>query len=118
MRRIMRPSADDAGQPAPGGEAAAPDATAPIGEPNPGANPFARPAPEGAEQPAQDAEQPAQDAEQPAQDAEQPAQVEQPVDGAEPAAPADDGAARRGAADAGAARRRRADRRGRSAGRG
>ena len=43
MRRIMRPSADDAGQPAPGGEAA-PDATAPIGEPNPGANPFARPA--------------------------------------------------------------------------
>ena len=44
MRRIMRPSADNAGQPAPGGEAA-PDATAPLGEPNPGANPFARPAP-------------------------------------------------------------------------
>jgi hypothetical protein len=49
MRRIMRPSADDAGQPAPGGEAAAPDATAPIGEPNPGANPFARPTGEPAE---------------------------------------------------------------------
>jgi len=40
MRRIMRPSADDAGQPT----AAAPEPEAPIGEPNPGANPFARPA--------------------------------------------------------------------------
>jgi hypothetical protein len=40
MRRIMRPSADDAGQPT----AAAPEPGAPIGEPNPGANPFARPA--------------------------------------------------------------------------
>ena len=57
MRRIMRPSADDAGQPAPGGEAAAPDAAAPIGEPNPGANPFARPAAaEGQEQPAAEAD--------------------------------------------------------------
>ena len=40
MRRIMRPSADDAGQPT----AAAPEPEAQIGEPNPGANPFARPA--------------------------------------------------------------------------
>ncbi|MET0817365.1 MAG: hypothetical protein ABWZ67_07410, partial [Solirubrobacteraceae bacterium] len=36
----MRPSADDAGQPT----AAAPEPEAQIGEPNPGANPFARPA--------------------------------------------------------------------------
>jgi hypothetical protein len=71
MRRIMRPSADDAGQPAPGGEAAAPDATAPIGEPNPGANPFARPAdPSAAPQ-----EEPAGTAEA----AEQPVAGEQPT---------------------------------------
>src|SRR5215207_6282692 len=41
MRRIMRPSADDSGQPATEGEAAAPDAPGPIGEAEPGANPFA-----------------------------------------------------------------------------
>jgi hypothetical protein len=56
MRRIMRPSADDAGQPA----AAAPETEAPIGEPNPGANPFARPADAATAQPADgDAAQPA-----------------------------------------------------------
>src|SRR5215207_23257 len=45
MRRIMRPSADDAGQPATQGEAAAPDAEGPIGEADTGANPFTAPAP-------------------------------------------------------------------------
>ena len=57
MRRIMRPSADDAGQPA----ATAPETEAPIGEPNPGANPFARPADAAAAQPAEgEAAQPAE----------------------------------------------------------
>src|SRR5215207_1644631 len=98
MRRIMRPSADDAGQPATQGEAAAPDAQGPIGEAGPGANPFAPPGaaadrepiaeeppavappagsgPDAAAPPAAEDDRPAGD---PATEAQPPAQRDEPI---------------------------------------